>query len=92
MEILNMAKEIVDNPEDVETFTDPPEIVPSSSFGTGPWPGGPWEMMIIITPEFLKDEFQILADWNIDRGLRTMIVTTETINQIRNKVYSSRWR
>ncbi len=78
--ILNAAKMVVDNPDQVEFFTIPPTIVPDSSFAAEPWPGGPWTF-IIITTQDMKDEFQILANWRIDKGLRTLVVTKEWIEE-----------
>jgi|GEM_PF-4226297 len=77
-DILNSTKIVVDNPEQVEVFTTSPPIVPDSLFASEQWPPGPWTFVIITTAD-MRDEFQMLADWRIDKGLRTRIVTKEWI-------------
>ncbi len=77
-DILNSAKMIVDNPEQVEVFTISPPIVLDSLFAPWPWPGGPWTF-IIITNQAMADEFQILANWRIDKGWRTRVIKKEWI-------------
>ncbi len=77
-DIMNTAKIIVDNPEQVEPFTISPPIVPESLFSSERWPPGP-STLIIITTADMVDEFKVLADWRSDKGVRTRIVTKEWI-------------
>ena len=78
-DIIDVAKIAVDNPDQVEFFTISPPIVPNSAFPYRQWPPGPWTFVIITTGN-MQDEFDVLAQWRIEKGLRTQIVTREWIN------------
>lgn len=71
---IQMTKELVENPEQVEGFANQPEIVDESEFGDQ----GPYTC-VIVTPQAFQEQFAPLRDWNRRRGLRTQIVWVEWI-------------
>jgi len=65
----NLAKLLVENPEDVQAYIYQPQIVDDSVFGSlGP------VTYLVITADSLKDEFQPLADWYVRKGINTRIL------------------
>lgn len=72
---IQMTKDLVENPEQVEGFANQPQIIDDSEFGDQ----GPYTC-IIITPEAFTDQFIPLRDWNRRRGLRTQIYWVEWID------------
>ncbi len=65
----NLAKLLVENPEDVEGYIYRPQIVEDSSFGSL---GA--VTYLVITADSLKSQFQPLADWYIRKGINTRIL------------------
>ena len=71
-EFASMAKKIVSNPEDVEVSS----VAPEEATGLLPLED---VKHVIITSDVLKDEFQVLADHKINRGVSSKVVTLEWI-------------
>lgn len=79
---INLAKETVVNPNQIDLFANQPSIVPDSMFPkispNSPLPNGPGTL-IIITADSLIDAFTPLAEWHRQRGIRTGFKSVESI-------------
>lgn len=71
-EFVSMARKIVSNPEDVEMSS----VAPEEATGLLPLENIDH---VIITSDVLKDEFQVLADHKINRGVSSKVETLEWI-------------
>ncbi len=72
-----VLRQTVENDYEVSVYYQKPSIVEEDQLGSlAPFPMGPG---VIITPDEFKPYFQPYADWMTDRGIRTVLISPQTI-------------
>ena len=74
-----VLQSVVQNKNEILAYYQKPAIVEESQIGgAAPYPVGP---AIIIAPQQFHSPFQPYADWMTDQGIRTYLITPQTIYQ-----------
>ncbi|HEC79450.1 MAG TPA: hypothetical protein ENI34_09995 [candidate division WOR-3 bacterium] len=72
-----VIRQVVENENEVLLYYRRPVIVEENQLGgAAPYPVGP---AVIITPDEFKPYFQVYADWMTDQGIRTVLISPQTI-------------
>mgnify|MGYP005855039393 FL=1 len=74
-----VLRSVVKNKNEISTFYQKPAIVEENQIGSAaPYPIGP---AIIIAPQQFHSAFQPYANWLTDQGIKTYLITPQTIYQ-----------
>ncbi|OPX17788.1 hypothetical protein BXT86_04585, partial [candidate division WOR-3 bacterium 4484_100] len=70
-------REVVENDYEVSAYYQKPVIVEENQLGSiSPFPTAP---AVIIAPDEFHSAFQVYADWMTDQGIRTALISPQTI-------------
>ncbi|MEO0129288.1 MAG: C25 family cysteine peptidase [candidate division WOR-3 bacterium] len=70
-------RDVVENDNEISLYYQKPALVEENQIGSpAPYPKGP---AIIIAPQEFHSAFQPYADWMTDQGIKTYLITPQTI-------------